>query len=165
METTELRIRAATPDDRAPLRALLTGLSADSAYLRFQTGLGPVPGRAVLDALLPTRARGRALLGYVGSELVAHGIWVRSGARAAEIGLVVADAHQQQGIGAELAVALMADLAEHGIERIEVFSGAGNDAVRRLVHRYAPHAVRVLDAGTGTYTFPVDRGVGRALAG
>lgn len=163
--TDELCIREATPADRDLLTALLTGLSTDSAYLRFQTGLGPVPRPAVLDALLPARPGARALLGIVADRLVAHGLWVRAG-RAAEIGIVVADAHQGGGIGTALATALVEDLAAHGVDRVEVFAGAGNEAVRRMVARRAPHAVRVLDGPTVTWTFPVEpRPVAGALAG
>ena len=157
-----LRIRAGSPADREALGALLSGLSPDSSYRRFQTGLGPVPRRALLDALLPARSTAGALLAFVGEELVAHGMWVQPGAaRVAEIGIVVADAHQARGIGTAVAAALLAELAARGIERAEVFSGSGNQAVARMVARNAPGAVRVLDEATVSYSFPVPAVNGR----
>lgn len=143
-----LHLRPAGPADVAHLDALLRGLSPDSAYLRFQTGLG-TPSARLVRALLPEQG---ALLGFVDGEVVAHGLWVRSG-KAAEIALVVADAHQRSGIGTALADALIADAVAHGVTRIEVYSAAGNEAVARMVGRQAPHALRVLDGPTVTYAF------------
>jgi GNAT superfamily N-acetyltransferase len=171
--TGPLRIRPARPADRDLLDALLRGLSPDSAYLRFQTGLGTGPTPAVLRALLPYGPSGGAVLAFVGDGVdgvpVAHGMWARPGsARAAEIAVVVTDAHQGRGIGTALARALMAELAARGIPRVEVFSGAGNAAVARMVARQAPEAVRVLDGPMATWTFAVpvaeDRDVVRRVA-
>lgn len=146
----ELRLRRAGPADVDLLDGLLRGLSVESAYLRFQTGIGR-PSPALLRALLP---RDGAVLGFVGAEAVAHGLWVRAG-RSAEIALVVADAHQRAGIGTAVARALVADAAGRGVTRIEAFSGAGNAAVARMVAREVPTSLRVLDGATVTYTFPV----------
>src|SRR6478736_7839586 len=94
------RIRPAVPADRAGVAGLLRGLSAESAYRRFQTALGPEPGAAILDALLPEDLQGGAVLAHVGGSLVGHGVWRRAGATpVAEIGVIVADAHQGRGIG------------------------------------------------------------------
>jgi acetyltransferase len=146
----ELQLRPAGAADIDLLDGLLRGLSVDSAYLRFQTGIGR-PGRALLRALLP---RDGAWLGFVGADPVAHGVWVRSG-RTAEIALVVADAHQRAGIGTAVARALVADAAARGVTRIEAFSGAGNAAVARMVAREVPTSLRVLDGATVRYTFAV----------
>ncbi|HEU5036144.1 MAG TPA: GNAT family N-acetyltransferase [Nocardioides sp.] len=143
-----LQLRPAGPGDVELLDRLLRGLSPDSVYLRFQTGIG-APSPRLLRALLPEEG---ALLGFVDGEVVAHGLWVRAG-RAAEIALVVADAHQRSGIGTVLAQALVEDAAARGVTRIEAFSGAGNEAVARMVVRQAPRALRVLDGATVTYTF------------
>ena len=151
-----LMIRAATRRDRHALRALLCGLSEESAYQRFQTAIGAHPSRAVVDAMLPDGVSGIALLAFEGRTLVAHGMWVRVGA-AAEIALLVADGHQRHGIGSELAAALLADLGARGIEQVEVFTGAGNRAVPRMLARQAPGAERTLDGGSVSYTFALAR--------
>jgi GNAT superfamily N-acetyltransferase len=148
--------RRGSAGDRAALERMLSGLSADSAYARFQTALGPGPSAAVLDALLPDGVRGGALLGWDGEELVAHGVWVRLGpSRAAEIAIVVTDSHQQQGIGTVLAARLVAAAQERGIERIEVFSETRNRAIARMVTRIAPDAVREREGPTVTYSFGI----------
>ena len=146
--------RAATPADAPALAALLAGLSPDSAYLRFQTAIGPAPSPALVRGLLPDGVRGTALLGFCGDDLVAHGLWVRLGpTRTAEIALVVADEHQRGGLGSALASALLDDLAAHGIERVEVYAGAGNRAVARMMARAAPDAHRERDGATVSYSF------------
>lgn len=150
------RIRAATRRDRPALIALLCGLSEESAYQRFQTAIGAHPSRAVVDAMLPDEARGAALVAFVDGELVAHGMWARVGA-AAEIGILVADDHQRLGIGSRLATALIDDLAARGIEQVEVYTGAGNRAVPRMVARQAPDAERTADGPTVSWTFPAGR--------
>lgn len=149
-----LRIRRAVPADRAGVADLVRGLSPESAYLRFQTGLGPGPSPAVLAALLPDGLQGGAVLAHVGPSLVGHGMWHRAGAPSvAEIGLVVADTHQRQGIGTALADALLADLAAHGVQWVVVFASATNEAVARMVLRNAPDAETERDGATVTYRF------------
>ena len=49
--------------------------------------------------------------------------------------------------------ALIADLAARGVEQVEVFASATNEAVTRMVARQAPDAVRERDGATVTYSF------------
>jgi GNAT superfamily N-acetyltransferase len=149
-----LRIRAGTRRDHDRLAGLLRGLSLESAYLRFQTGLGPEPAPALVAALLPDRTRGTALLAFHGSRLVGHGLWVRAKtAPVADVALVVADEFQQRGIGTALVDALVADLTGRDLRRVEVFASATNHAVERMVARQAPDAARERDGATVTYQF------------
>lgn len=153
---TGIRLRPARAGDRELVAGLLRGLSAESSYRRFQTGLGAEPGSAVLDALIPVAPRGGAVLAFDGDGVVGHGVWVRAGStQTAEIGLVVADAHQARGIGTALAEAIIGDLVAHGIPQLEVFATATNEPVARMVARRAPDAVRELDGPTVTYRFAV----------
>ena len=153
-----LRIRHAVPADRAGVVDLLRGLSPESAYRRFQTVLGHGPGEAMLDALLPTGPAGGAVLAFVGAALAGHGVWHRTvGSSVAEIGVVVADAHQRQGIGSALAEVLVSEVVARGFEQVEVFATATNEPVMRMVTRQARDAVREYDRGTVTYRFPAQR--------
>ena len=155
---TTVAFRPATAADAPALADLLAGLSPDSAYLRFQTSIGPAPSPGLVRALLPEGVRGTALLGFAGDALVAHGMWVRVGpTRPAEIALVVADEQQRDGVGSALAAALLADLAACGIERVEVYAGAGNRAVARMMARAAPGAHRERDGATVGYSFAAPR--------
>ena len=162
---TGLRMRRAVPADRSALADLLGGLSMESSYRRFQAALGPTPRASVLAALLPEGPRGGAMLAYDGPDLVGHGVWRRAGtAPVAEIGLVVADSHQGRGVGTALTEALIADLTARGVERVEVFATATNEAVARMVARRAPDAVRERDGATVTYSFPVQATRARTVA-
>jgi len=148
--------RPGSARDRAALEGLLSGLSPESAYARFQTAPGPGPSPAILDALLPDGMRGGALLAWDGDRLVGHGVWVRLGpSRAAEVAVVVTDSHQRQGIGTGLADRLIAAAGARGVERIEVFSETGNRAVSRMVARRAPDAERARDGATVSYSFVI----------
>jgi GNAT superfamily N-acetyltransferase len=148
-------IRAASWADHALLGAFLSGLSPESAYSRFLTGWSGTPSPKLLTALLPDRPRGGALLGFIGAELVGHGLWVRlADPSVAEIAIVVGDRHQRRGIGTALARAVTDDLLVHGVADIEVFSITDNRAVSRMVARAAPDARRELDGPTMTWTFP-----------
>jgi GNAT superfamily N-acetyltransferase len=154
---TVIAYRPGSARDRAALEGLLSGLSPESAYARFQTALGPGPSRAVVDALLPDGVRGGVMLAWDRAELVAHGLWVRIGpSRVAEVALVVTDSHQRRGIGTVLAERLIEAAGARGIERIEVFSEARNRAVARMVRRRAPDAERERDGVTVSYSFDVD---------
>jgi len=166
MILTGLRIRPGTLRDRDLLDGLLRGLSPDSAYRRFQTGLGAQPSTAVLSALLPSCPKGGSVLAFCSETLVAHGVWVRVGSGlAAEVAIVVADGYQHQGIGTQIAEALIADLAECGLTEVEVFAAADNRAVARMVARQAPDAERERDGATITYHFPAAVPEAEALAG
>jgi GNAT superfamily N-acetyltransferase len=149
--------RRGSARDRAALAGLLSGLSPDSAYARFQTVIGSGPPSAVLEALLPQGRRGGSLLAWDGCELVGHGLWVRIGeSRSAEVGIVVTDGHQRRGIGTVLADQLVAAAAAGGIERIEVFSQARNGAVARMVARRSPTAEIAREGVTVTYAVALD---------
>ena len=152
-----LTIRPAGPRDRDLLTGLLRGLSPDSAYLRFQTAIGPGPSRRS---------------------------WTRSSPRACAVGLcwlrrARADRPRRMGAGGPpirrgdrprrggrppgtgdrdpARAALIADLAALGAEQVEVFASATNEAVIRMVARQAADATRERDGATVTYTFPARR--------
>ncbi|MEQ6903432.1 GNAT family N-acetyltransferase [Nocardioides sp. YIM 152588] len=148
-------IRPATEADHGAVTTLLADLSPESAYRRFQASPGPVPPPSVVAALLPRGPDAGAVIAYDGATVVGHGIWRRPAAgAAAEIGLVVADDHQGQGIGSAMAQALLTDLASHEVEQVEVFTTATNDAVAHMVARYAPDATPERDGPTVTYALP-----------
>jgi GNAT superfamily N-acetyltransferase len=150
----DVRLRLAHPTDRVRVAGLLAGLSAESAYARFQTGMAQ-PSRRVLDALLVEPPRGRAVLAFAGAELVGHGLCLRLDPTTAELALVVADRFHRHGVGTRLARALTEDLLAHGVTDVEVFATTANRAVARMVATAAPGARRELDGPTSTWSFPV----------
>lgn len=146
--------RRGSDRDRAALRTLLAGLSPASSYSRFQTALGPEPPGRVVDAMLPHGARGGAVLAWDGADLVGHGEWVRLGpSRVAEIALVVADSHQGRGLGTALAEQVIAVAGARGIERIEMFTAAGNTAIARMVAHLGSDVEKRREGPAVTYSF------------
>jgi GNAT superfamily N-acetyltransferase len=100
-------IRPARHEDREPLRQFLSGLSLQTRYLRFFSGIVPTtPGmlRILLgergDVMVATddgNMIGHAMAGYVPDP---------GGTCAAHIGVVVADGRRGQGVGSALLRAL-----------------------------------------------------------
>ena len=140
--TTGVRVRRATADDADGLGCLLAGLSVTSAYQRFLTGLGRPPPRSLVIRLLADGERGGALVAELDDGLVGHGHWVHARdhtpggpPQAAEIAVVVADSHQQQGIGGALIDGLVSEVSQRGYERLQVVTGAHNRPVLRMVTR------------------------------
>jgi ribosomal protein S18 acetylase RimI-like enzyme len=97
-------LRTAGPDDEHLLADLLASLSPTTSFHRFMTGAG-VPGSTVLRSLLRTDPGSGAVLALrgqsVGARAVGHACWSVSG-DVADLGVVVADDVQGQGIGTDL---------------------------------------------------------------
>jgi GNAT superfamily N-acetyltransferase len=115
-------IRQARTDDMPALGEFFAGLSAHTRYLRF---FGPVTPRA---ALLRTLSGGPdnvdALVAVRGGAIVGHAIAVdrteAKGTRVTDIGLVVDDAWQGQGVGSALMRALVTGAQARGVSTLEM---------------------------------------------
>ncbi len=110
-------IRRVVPADRAALTGFFGGLSTTARTLRF---FAPVqPGPAMLKRLAGESAGIEALVATCGGAIIGHAMAVdRSGPpgrRRADIGLVVGDAWQGQGVGSALMRALTASAQTRGV--------------------------------------------------
>lgn len=158
-------LRPGSEADRAALRTLIAGLTPPSSYSRFQAALGPEPPAHVVDAMLPCGVRGGSVLAWDGGDLVGHGEWVRFGpSPIAEIALVVADSHQGRGLGTALAQQVIAVAGARGIERIEMFTAAGNTAIARMVAHLGSDIEKRRDGSAVTYSFALRRDAGTGAA-
>ena len=115
-------IRQARTDDLPALRDFFAGLSAHTRYLRF---FGPVmPRAALLRTLCGDPDNVDALVAVRGGAVVGHAIAVdRTEAkdrRVTDIGLVVDDAWQGQGVGAALMRALLTGAQARGVAWLEM---------------------------------------------
>src|ERR1700721_805324 len=101
-------IRPARTADLPPLGVFFTGLSVQARYLRFFSPI--TPGPSLLNLLCAGGGTTDALLATRDGVIIGHGMAAdRSGpggARVTDIGVVVADAWQGQGLGAALGRAL-----------------------------------------------------------
>ncbi len=108
---TTVRVRPARPSDAPGLERLLQGLSEESRYLRFFSGMVDLP-RMVAWATQIDHQRRDGLVATTGpaDRIVAHAGWEREAGRPerAEIAMVIADAFQGRGLG----TLLLGQLAE-----------------------------------------------------
>ena len=98
MIQTQVRIRTPCETDTEAVRAFFAGLSANSQYQRFFTGLGSVSPSLVRD-LTAVTPRQQVVLAIVGPDVVGHAMTATNKDGAIELGVVVADGRRNEGIG------------------------------------------------------------------
>ncbi len=138
-------IRQAQPDDMPALSDFFAGLSAHTRYLRF---FGPVtPSAALLRTLSGCSDNVDALVAARGSVIVGHAMAVDRidppeprGTRVADIGVVVNDAWQGQGVGSALVRALLTGAQARGVTTLEMDVLDGNRQVLAMVTGHWPAA-------------------------
>ncbi len=114
-----VRVRPARPGDAAELRRLFEGLSAESRYLRFFSGVVDtslvVGWAADVD---PPRRDGLVAVTGAGGRIVAHAGWERERDRPerAEVALVIDDEFQGRGLGTILVGQLAESARARGVE-------------------------------------------------
>ena len=127
--------------DGLPLRRFFFRLSPETLYRRFHSPIAR-PEQAQPERLLDVDHHDReAVVALVEGEIVGVARYARrSGAEAAEVAVVVADAWQRRGLATRMLGAL-ADLAvAAGVRQFNLNMQADNTAVLRLVRRLYPEA-------------------------
>ena len=147
----KIQVRRAWPDDADEVRRLVSGLSPATAHLRFFAGVGTPTARFVAAMLRRDETHG-AWVCSSGDRLVGHASWARD-AGAAEIGVVVADAWQRQGLGQLLLAATLAEAAAAGLSDVRLHVHPENRWLAQRVSRGA--ATAVLADGMVTVTRPL----------
>jgi GNAT superfamily N-acetyltransferase len=147
-------LRAAAAGDHGPVGAFLRGLSLDSAYRRFFTGVGSVPD-SLVRRLLATGGARTVVLALAGGEVVGLADTTICG-DAVELGLVVADRWQRRGLGWPLADAALAPALARGVPILRAHTLADNARVARMLRRRWPGARGRLDDGTLVWELPLD---------
>jgi GNAT superfamily N-acetyltransferase len=141
------RIRPARPDDMAAVTRFLAGLSLDSAYRRFFTGLG-TPSPSLVRKLVETdRVARDAVVAVLEDPAAAEEVLgladyarVRDQPGTVEIGVVVADAWQRHGLGPRLATAALELARGRGATRMRAHCLAENAPIARILRRSWPDA-------------------------
>jgi ribosomal protein S18 acetylase RimI-like enzyme len=134
-------IRPARTADLPALGDFFAGLSMQSRYLRFFSPITPGPslltllcGDGTTDAVLATR----------GGVIIGHGMAAdRSGpcgTRTTDIGVVVADAWQRQGMGSALVRALVTGAQVRGVTSVTMDVMHGNDRALAMIKGHWPAA-------------------------
>jgi acyl-CoA synthetase (NDP forming)/GNAT superfamily N-acetyltransferase len=126
-----VRVRPMEAADGNALRALLTGLSEDSRYLRFFTG-GADMGRAAAGMIELDPRQGHGLVAVTGEpeRVVAHAGYVRESADRAEVAFEVADDWHGRGI----ATVLLGHLSEQATaDGVRTFTATVLPENRRMI--------------------------------
>jgi GNAT superfamily N-acetyltransferase len=145
--STPVLLRAAGPDDTRLLAGLLAELSPASSFHRFLAGVG-VPNPALVRGLLRVEPGRGALLAVAGGTAQGHACWSVTPDRVADVGVLVADAAQDRGIGTALFLAA-----------VDAARVAGADALHLDVHPENRRLVAALRRRLGKGAFAWGQGL------
>jgi acetyltransferase len=149
-------IRPARAGDREAVRAFLAGLSLDSAYRRFFTGIGSPSPTLVRRLVEVDHARRETVLGLVGHQVVGLADCARlADGHTVEVGVVVADAWQRLGIGPRLARTVLDLAVARGASTLRVHALADNGRVARMLRRRWPDHLPTRDDTTLVWDLPL----------
>jgi L-amino acid N-acyltransferase YncA len=135
-------IRPARAADLPTLGDFFTRLSLQTRYLRF---FSPVtPGPSLLNLLCGGDGTADALLAVRDGAIIGHGMAADvsgpCGIRATDIGVVVADAWQHQGVGSALMRALVTGAQVRGVTSVTMDVMHGNDRALAMIKGHWPAA-------------------------
>jgi ribosomal protein S18 acetylase RimI-like enzyme len=150
-------LRCVRPDDVEDVRRFLAGLSLESSYRRFFTGIGRIPDRFVRRFVDVDHDRREAMVAVAGDDVVglADYALLGGGREAAEFGVVVADGWQRRGLGPRLVTELLALADGRGVTTVRVHVLAENARVQRLLHRRWPAARPTLEDNLLIWDLPL----------
>jgi RimJ/RimL family protein N-acetyltransferase len=151
-----VRLRLTRPTDAAPVRHFLENVSEETRLRRF---LSPTPAvtestvrhftfydpreRLMLAATMPVDGHER-IVGLADAAFLATGL--------AEIGVVVDDDSQGQGLGKLLSEAVASVALQHGANRLKAEMLHGNEAMLHLLERLGRTVRTVEDGRSVAYT-------------
>jgi GNAT superfamily N-acetyltransferase len=135
-------VRPAGPGDTERARRFFDGLSLESSYRRFFTGIGRLPDRFIQRLVVVDHDRREAFVAVVGDDIVALADYaLLAGCRdTAEFGVVVADGWQRRGLGPRLVTELLAVAESRGVTAVRAHTLAENGRVLKLLQRRWPAA-------------------------
>ena len=135
-------IRPACAADRPAIGDFFAGLSVQARYLRFFSPI--TPGPALLNLLCGGDGASDALLATRGGVIIGHGMAADvsgpCGSAGTDIGVVVADAWQHQGVGSALVRALATGAQVRGVTAVTMDVMYGNDRALAMIKGHWPDA-------------------------
>jgi GNAT superfamily N-acetyltransferase len=138
------RFREPGPQDTERIRAFICDLSPRTQYLRFFAAVAP-PSSSLVRAL-SGGAGDILLVTDEADHVIAHGMAVDDrtdrGALSTEIGLVVADCWQGQGLGTTLLAVLARRAADRGVPTMVMEVLPDNERMLGIIGRRWPDAPR-----------------------
>ena len=135
-------LRPSAPDDAARLVAMFERCGPASRYGRFLAPLRHFPAAHLVDVVRSSKFRRSWVVDDLDTgELVAVGSWFRNQLRTAEVGLLVEDAAQRQGLGTELLDTIAASARAHGITTLVATTLAESRHVYRMLGALGPTTI------------------------
>lgn len=137
-------VRPAGPQDAATIREFITGLSVETQYLRFFTVVSP-PSGGLLRALAAGPRADVLIISDEHGVIIGHGMAVdadHADRVCADIGLVVADSWQGQGLGTVLLQVLVERAVQRGVSALLLEVLPGNRRMLGIISRHWPDAER-----------------------
>jgi ribosomal protein S18 acetylase RimI-like enzyme len=144
-------IRPVSPADETVLRDFFAALSVESRYLRFFAPVAPSCG--LLDLMVGKPAHVDAIIAVADGQVVGHAMAADRPVtkaptgpggpgepRATDVGVVVADAWQRRGVGAELMRALIGRAQARGVTSLAMDVLPGNRRVLAMITGHWPEA-------------------------
>jgi GNAT superfamily N-acetyltransferase len=132
-------LRPATPDDAPRLVAMFERCSPATRYARFQAPLQHFPAAHLVDVVRSSPMRRSWVIEDLGTgTVVGVGSWFRNQCDTAELGLLVEDAFQHQGLGVLLLDQLAASARAEGITTLIANTLSDARHVHRMVRRLGP---------------------------
>ena len=150
-------LRDARPDDCAAVGEFLSGLTLDSAYRRFFTGIGSPPSGALVRRLVEADPdRRTVVLAIAGAEVVGVAdTTLVDGGRAVELGVVLADRWQRRGLGWQLCAAALVPALIRGVPVLRAHTLPDNARVAKILRRRWPDAAPRFADGTLVWELPL----------
>jgi len=151
------QVRQACAADYAGITEFLTGLSMRARYLRFFTG-APRTSPAMLRVLAGAGDNTDAIVAVEDGTIIGHAMASDStanGRRQSEIGVVVTDARQGQGIGATLIRTLVTRAQARGATALVMEVLAENRQVLAMITEHWPAAHQDRSGGCVTISAPM----------
>jgi ribosomal protein S18 acetylase RimI-like enzyme len=141
-----IAVREPGDADHEPLRRFLCGLSLATRYQRFFSGAWRVTPdlAAAMGSVTPEQV---VLLALDGEAVVGHAMAACPSGSPADIGIVVADGYQHQGIGRALAHGLAGALGPRGLARVRCDVLSENYLVLDWLRRSLGHVRLERDGG------------------
>lgn len=137
-------VRTAEPDDATVIRDFVCALSVRTQFFRFFTAVAP-PSPGLLRALTGATGADIVLITDDCGAVVGHGMAAdgeADGTHTADIGLVIADRWQGQGLGTMMLRLLTDRAAERGVEALVLEVLPDNRKMLGIIERRWPHASR-----------------------
>jgi len=138
-----VRLRLTRPSDAGRVQEFVDGLPPEHRRLVRDLTFYDPRRRLVVAATAPIGGR-ETVVGLADVELLETGL--------AELGLVVDDDQQGQGVGKLLSEAAAALAAQQGATHLKAELAEDNGAVRRLMERLGPTVTSAEDEGLALYT-------------